>query len=55
MIIGFVDANRSLTIREGGPVMSVCADTKPEGLPVDNFDFITVDIVPEPRQLGKSN
>ena len=44
IVIGFSDSNSSVTVMEGGPAQVVCVDIKPQGLPLDPFDFVPLNL-----------
>lgn len=44
-VIGFVDSNTSVTVVEGGPSQTVCLFVRPEGLGLDAFDQVPIDIM----------
>ena len=44
VVIGFSDSNTSVTFVEGGPSQIICADVKPEGLELDPFDSVPLNI-----------
>ena len=49
-VIGFVDSNTSLTLIEGGTPQTVCFYVRPEGLELDLFDSVYINIRTE---MGK--
>ena len=44
VLLGFVDSNSSVILTEGGINQAICVDIKPEGLPLDPFDYIPLTI-----------
>ena len=44
VVIGFVRSNTSVTVEEGSPPQTVYIDVKPEGLPLDAFDNVPINI-----------
>ena len=44
VLLGFIDTNSSVILTEGGENQKVCVDIKPEGLPLDPFDYIPLTI-----------
>ena len=43
-MLGFSDDNSSVTVNEGGPAKTICVDVKQEGLPLDPFDRVTLNL-----------
>ena len=43
-MLGFSNDNSSVTVNEGGPAQTICVDVKPEGLPLDPFDRVTLNL-----------
>ena len=42
VVIGFSDFNSPVTVVEGGPTQTICIDVNPHGLPLDQFDEVTL-------------
>ena len=43
-VVGFVDSNTSVTVIEGNPPQAVYIEVKQEGLMLDAFDIVPVNI-----------
>ena len=46
--MGFSADNSSITLSEGGPAQTVCVDVKPEGLSLDPFDRVPINLRVDP-------
>ena len=53
VVIGFSNDNSSVTIIEGDPPQTICLEVKEQGLRLDPFDRVPINIMIEPEIPGE--